>query len=104
MSAFTDLVASDRDIFIDLDFFGENHSIDGVTVKIVIDNDKLEQLKAGMNNDIVTSSILFYVRTADIGSYAPQQIINFDKKISRIDLVQEDMGITTIAISQARVS
>lgn len=36
MSAFKDLVEADREIFINIDEFGEAHDIDGTVINVVL--------------------------------------------------------------------
>lgn len=96
---FKDQVNADLDVFLNLDEFGELHTINGVQLNIVIDNDKLKERQAkaqyGYEGDL-----LFYVAKVSYGDLpAVGQIVRFDGEIYRVSDVQDAAGLLTITLA-----
>jgi len=95
---FKDQVNADLDVFLNLDEFGELHTVDGMQLSVVVDNDKLKERQAkaqyGYEGDL-----LFYVAKAFYGDLpAVGQIVRFDGEIYRVSDAQEDMGMYFITL------
>ena len=101
MSGFKDMVAADRDVFIDFDFFGEIYRVEGKNITIVVDNDELKERQGGQDLAVAESAALFYARTEDLPPRrAPGENLNINGRECIIDDWQEDMGIATVVLRQ----
>lgn len=61
-----DWFASDRDAILDIEVFGEEHSIDGRRTMIVVDRDALQERQKKEFDGIYVADMLYYVRTEDM--------------------------------------
>lgn len=103
MAAFKDIVNSDLDIFLNTDEFAEEHKIDGVLTKIVIDAEGLAENQKGTRMAISESSLKFFAKTSDLGKIRlPGQKISFDNKLYVVDAWDENMGLTSVFLSDGR--
>lgn len=99
--SFKEVVAADRQsVFLNTDFFGETHSIDGKEVDIVIDNDELKRRQGGQELAIEESATLFYCKTEAVKRRKPSQTLNLDGRIYTVDDWQDDMGISTVVLRE----
>ena len=54
------MVARDiKAVFIDFDFFGEEHKVEGKQIVIVVDNDTLKEKQGGQDLAVAESATLF---------------------------------------------
>lgn len=99
---FKDMVKADRiEVFLNIDEFGEIHTVEGNLIQIVIDNDELKERQSGQDIAIAESSTLFYARTEDLPRRRPVgESMNIDGRECLIDDWQEDMGMSTIVLRQ----
>ena len=85
-------------VFLNIDEFSELHTVDGVQLSIVVDNEKLKERQAkaeyGYKGDI-----LFYIQKTVYGD-APAigQIVNFDGEVCRVSDFQDDNGMYSITL------
>lgn len=97
--AFKDMLAADIPIFLDLDYFGESHIIEGKVVICVIDDNSLKTRQAGSELAVAESSRLIY---AAVDSLPPRRMpgasLNVDHREYIIDDWAEDEGVATIAL------
>lgn len=102
MSGFKDMVAADRSaVFLDLDFFGEEHRIEGRTIPIMLDSDELKERQGGQDLAVAESATLFYARTEDLPPRrSPGSVLNVDGRECIIDAWAEDMGIATVVLRE----
>lgn len=102
MSGFKDMVAADRSaVFLDLDFFGEEHRIEGRTITIMLDSDELKERQGGQDLAVAESATLFYARTEDLPPRrSPGSVLNVDGRECIIDAWAEDMGIATVVLRE----
>lgn len=102
MSGFKDMVASDiKAVFIDFDFFGETHIVEGQSIVIVIDNDTLKEKQGGQDLAVAESGSLFYAHVEDLPDRRPAgESLNIDGRECLIDDWSEDMGVATIALRE----
>lgn len=100
--AFKDAVANDiQKIFLDLEFFGEQHRIEGKKISIVIDNDKLKEKQGGQDLAVAESDLLFYARSADLPARRPAgEILNVDGREYIVDDWQDDMWMATVVLKR----
>ena len=102
MSGFKDMVADDRKrVFIDLDFFGEWHRIEGKEIAIIIDSDELKERQGGQDLAVAESATLFYARKEDLPPRRSSgSVLNVDGRECIIDAWSEDMGISTVVLRE----
>lgn len=103
MSAFKDIVQADRKaIFLNLDEFGDTHTIDGKDMTIIVDNNEMlerEKRYAVHDEGLTVKQVLIYVSEEDFGPLpAVGRLLKLDNKPFRIaDAINED-GIYSIAL------
>lgn len=98
-----DLISQDLGVFFHLDEFARPHVIDGRTLNIVVDNDRLMQRSKKEYDGISVGEILYYVSKEDYGERPEQgtpQI--FDGKPMQVFDCREDEGIYEIILHQNR--
>lgn len=102
MSAFKEMVENDRkNVFMDINFFGETCFIEGKAVSIVTDDDELKKRQGGQDLALAESATLFYACTDDLPKRrAAGESININGRLCTIDDWQEDMGVSTIALRE----
>lgn len=107
MSIFQDILQADIDIFLNPEEFGELMEIDGRRLPVLVDNEKLAELKnkAQYADQIRTADMLLYLRTADLG-YIPAQKahirVGSDRRIKRVSLVTETDGLLELILEENR--
>jgi len=102
VSAFKEQVARDRkDVFINADEFGSAHTIDGIPVDMVIDNDELRQ--RGDRSGLDLGALLFFARVEDM-PWKPSvdRELLFDGKYMYVRTFNEDDGVYEITLAQNR--
>lgn len=99
---FKDMVAADRSaVFLDLDFFGEEHRIEGKTIPIMLDEDALRVRQGSQDLAVAESGTLFYARTEDLPPRrSPGQSLNVNGRECIIDDWKVDMGMATIVLRE----
>lgn len=104
--SFKDQVASDiNKVFLDLEFFGEIHRVEGKRIPILIDNDELKERQGGQDLAVAESATLFYARSADLPPRrAPGSSLNINGRERIIDDWKEDMGMATIVLRESIVA
>ncbi|MCB6992899.1 sugar ABC transporter ATP-binding protein [bacterium 210820-DFI.6.37] len=103
--SFKDAVAADRQaVFLDTDFFGDTHIVDGKEVDIVVDNDELKRRQGGQELAIEESATLFYCKTEEVKRRKPSQTLNVDGRIYTVDDWKDDMGISTVVLRENLVT
>lgn len=103
MFSFKDMVKHDNTALIDLDIFGERHSIEGVEMTMVVDSDILSNTGSNGNLGINSADTVLYVKTCDLPeNISKLNTIDFDGRDCQIYSYGENMGISMISISQNR--
>lgn len=102
MSGFKDMVAADRGrVFIDPDFFGEKHRIEGKDIYIVLDVDELKVRQGSQDLAVAESATLFYAKVEDLPKRrAPGQNLNVNGRECIVDDWKVDMGIATVVLRE----
>ncbi|RII32847.1 hypothetical protein D2A34_21875 [Clostridium chromiireducens] len=103
MSTFKEILKQDNSTLFNEDEFSSEHRIDGRSLSIIIDNDKLEQMKNKNFDGISTEEILYYVKADDFGELptvdAPQK---FDGRFMSVKSAIETDGMYEIILYQNR--
>ena len=103
MPILKDVIKSDVDLFLNTDEFAEEHKIDGVLIKVVIDAEGLAENQKGTRMAISESTLKFFAKTSDLGKVRlPGQKISFDNKLYIVDAWDENMGMTSVFLSDGR--
>ena len=100
MSAFKDMVANDRNIFLNLDELGEEHDVADKTITCVFDDQTLRERQGGAELAVAESSILLYAKCEDLPSrkgFGAELMV--DGRPYMVNTWDEDMGIATITLS-----
>lgn len=106
MSDFKEMVKGDiKEIFLDLEMFGEIHTVAGKEMTIILDdtenrnrNEQYQDSKA-----IFNKRILFYVAAEDLGSLPPLGMrIDVDGRDYKILQAEQEEGIYSIIAEEFR--
>lgn len=105
MFDFKTQMQKDLSVFINPAEFGEIHMVEGKETEIVIDDDRLTELKAGADIGIADSSLLFYAKILDLPKRKEQgEALNVDGREYIVDSWRENMGMAEVSLSQRRTS
>lgn len=98
MSAFKDLVAADRDVVIDLDYFAEEHDIDGATLKVVLENEAIKDVD---DVEVLSkSSMVLFAKTEELGERRMRgETLYIDDVGYTVERWLDEMGVTKVTLS-----
>lgn len=98
MSAFLDMVESDRAIFLNVDEFAEEHVVDGETIKVSLQDEEI-----GEKDDaqaVSKSAKVMYARTEDLqGRKMRGETIEIDDVGYMVETWLDEMGVTKVTMS-----
>ncbi len=99
---FKDMVAADcAAVFLNVDEFGVEATVEGKLIRIVVDDDYLKQRQGGQELAVAESGSLFYARAEDLPSrLAPGDSLNINGRERIVDDYREDMGIATVTLHE----
>jgi len=101
--AFKDDVVKDLNIFFDINGLAAQHTIDGRTLKIIVDNDRLIQRSKKEYDGISVGEILYYVNAVDFGERPKQGASQiFDGRPCLVFDCREDEGVYEVILQQNR--
>lgn len=95
------MLIDDLNVFFNEEEFAERHVVNEVEMTIVVDNDKLVDLKAKSQyaSGISSAEKLIIVQKTEFGSKpAVGQIITVDDDIYRVVTVEEPLGVFEITL------
>lgn len=103
--SFKAMVEADRRrTFLNLDEFGEKHTVEGRAIAAVLDDNALNALKerqGGQELSVAESSLLLYAAVEDLPARRPAgEGLNVDGREYIVNDWSEDMGIATVALGQ----
>ncbi len=98
MSAFTDMVASDRDsVFLNLDEYSEEHDIDGKVIKVVLENVSIEE--KDNTQALSEATYRLYAKTEELnGRKMAGETLYIDDVGYTVKSWLDNMGITTVIL------
>ena len=101
MSEFKEFAALDLDTFINDDFFGEYHNINGQNKLVVLDKEQLSWRRMKDFDGNIIGNILYYIKVSDYVGRSPKSgdAQTFDGKICTIIDVREDNGLYEIILN-----
>ena len=96
--SFKAMVEADRRrTFLNLDEFGEKHTVEGRAIAAVLDDNALKERQGGQELSVAESSLLLY----DLPARRPAgEGLNVDGREYIVNDWSEDMGIATVALGQ----
>ena len=100
MSTFKEMVAKDRDIFLNLDEFGEEHDVSGKPIICVYDDNSLRARQGGAELAVSESLIQLYAKCEDLPNrkgFGAELMV--DGRPYLVNTWDEDMGMATITLS-----
>lgn len=101
--SFKDQIESDLVVFFNTEEFATPHVIDGRTLNVIVDNDRLKERSKKEYDGITVGEILYLVKISDYGECpergAPQ---TFDGRQMWVFDYQKDDGIYEIILNQNR--
>ena len=98
---FKETLEDDLKTFLNFNEFGELAIIEGESVTVVLDADKMteRQLAKGLEGDLHNEALLFYVEKSKLSFYPrPDNTAIIDGVKWRIKNVQEDIGLFTVTV------
>lgn len=99
MPGFKDQIAQDRAVFINTDEFAEEHVIDGNTVSITVDNDRLIERSKIEYAGVMVGNILYFAKSEDFDRKPePEDVQDFDGDDYKVFDVREDDGMLEIIL------
>lgn len=101
---FKDQIRKDLDtVFLNVDEFAELHRIEGRQVAVVVDNDRLTNLKKGQILGLVEADMLILGKESDFPrDLEPGRLLNVDGRELLVMNSGRDMGLVEVALSQSR--
>jgi len=103
MPKLRDFLDSDLAVFFNTDEFAKPHVINGQSLDVTVDNDRLKERSKKEYDGITVGEILYFVKAEDYGERSEQgapQI--FDGRQMYVFDCQEDEGMYEIILSQNR--
>ena len=100
--SFKAMVEADRRrTFLNLDVFGEKHTVEGKPIAAVLDDNALKERQGGQELSVAESSLLLYAAVEDLPARRPAgEGLNVDGREYIVNDWSEDMGIATVALGQ----
>lgn len=100
--SFKAMVEADRRrTFLNLDEFGEKHTVEGRAIAAVLDDNALKERQGGQELSVAESSLLLYAAVEDLPARRPAgEGLNVDGREYIVNDWSEDMGIATVALGQ----
>ena len=105
MSIFKDLVEADREVFINIDEFGESHDVDGTVINVVLEDEKIEELNGSQTQSSPTavllsqSDLILFAKTEELPARKMRgETLYIDDVGYTVDTWLDEMGITRITL------
>ena len=102
--SFKEQIQQDLDnVFLNLDEFAELHRVEGKQIAVVVDSDKLNQLKKGQILGLVEADMLLMGREEDFPAHLePGRLLNVDGRELIVENSGKNMGLVEVALRQNR--
>lgn len=101
MSAFKELLAKDRDIFLNLDEFGEEHTVESRRLTAVIDEAILVDAKKAEELGMAQGDIVLFGKCEDLPDRRPTgESLNVNGREYIVAAWREDYGMARIYLCQ----
>lgn len=102
--SFKEQIQQDLDtVFLNLNEFAELHRVEGAEIAVIMDSDKLNNLKQGQILGLVEADVLLMGRASDFpADLEPGRLLNVDGRELIVASSGKDMGLVEVALSQNR--
>ena len=98
MSSFKEMVAKDRDVFINFDEFGEEHDVEGAKIIVVLEDDQIEDIDEG--KALSQATLIMFAKTEELPVYRNQgETLYIDDVGYTVQTWLEEMGITKVTLT-----
>lgn len=98
--SFKEQVIDDIDnVFLNLEEFGEVHTVDGIQVSCVIHEDSISEAKNGKLIGMIDADLVIYGKAEDL-NYQTGSPINVDGREYIVGKVAHEMGVVELALKQ----
>ena len=103
MSFKDDILADLDEVFLNLDEFAEEHTIEGKKISVVMNNDQLETLKEGQILGLVEADMVIFAKAEDLPrDLDPGRFLNVDGRELIVVKAGRNMGLAEVALRQNR--
>lgn len=94
------MMAADRDVFLNLDEFGDEHVVEGQTITAVLDEETLDESKKGEDIGLAAYDCVLHARVEDLPDQrASGESLNVNGKECTIVSWRIAAGVATIYLS-----
>ncbi len=101
MPGFKEQMALDRAVFFNPTEFGEPHIINGISMTIIPDNDRLMHRSKTEYEGVIVGDILYYAEAAKFTKKPkPDEVQTFDGVLCMVFDVREDNGVLEIILKR----
>lgn len=98
MSSFKDMVARDREIFINVDEFGDEHDIEGFKINVVLEDEQIEDIDE--TKALSQATLIMFAKTEELPVYRNQgESLYIDDVGYTVQTWLEEMGITKVTLT-----
>ena len=98
MSSFKDMVARDREIFINVDEFGDEHDIEGSKINVVLEDEQIEDIDE--TKALSQATLIMFAKTEELPVYRNQgESLYIDDVGYTVQTWLEEMGITKVTLT-----
>ena len=101
---FKEQIQKDLDaVFFNTDEFAEPHRVEGKKIDVIVDSDKMDELKKGQILGLVEADMLIMGRESDFpADLEPGRLLNVDGRELLVVKSGKNMGLVEVALSQNR--
>ncbi|HJF34177.1 MAG TPA: hypothetical protein K8V56_20640 [Sporosarcina psychrophila] len=97
MKTFKDFLHNDIGIFINTNEFATTLIIEGESVDVLLDDEKMVERQLAKQLELHNEELLFYVEKSKLSFYPrPDNTVRFDNVVWRVLQAQEDEGLLTV--------
>lgn len=101
MSSFKELLAKDLDVFLNLDEFGEEHTVEGRQITAVVDEAILVDARKAEELGLAQGDIVLFGKCAELPDQRPTgESLNVDGREYIVAAWREDYGMARVYLCQ----
>lgn len=101
MSGFKDQVDTDiYSVFLDLDYFGEEHTVEGCVIPCVIDDDVFSEDADARLMGLTRTGLVLYAKQTDIARPVEGDLLVIDGRSYTVADCRLDMGVYRIGLTR----
>lgn len=108
MKSFRQQVADDLGVFLNIDEFAKEHTINGMQVQAVCEGLTTKEYvqrtgRSGLFEGVDARTVILHIRKTDIPNVVHGNVIELDGEMYRIADVTDDMGILTLTLEAGAI-